>query len=147
MNIDHIGIAVGSLEEGLRNWNSLFGYSQISPIVTNTRQKTRVVFIGKDNSIPIKLIQPDGASSPLTEFTRKGGGLHHLCFRCENLRDAIPSLKSLGARCLVPPEPGEAFLGHDIAFLLMPGNLNIELIDTDDKVLLPRLTHQLDSGS
>jgi len=66
-------------------------------------------------------------------FARRGGGLHHLCFRCDDLKVQIPLLKENGARLTVPPEPGEAFMNKDIAFLLLENNLNIELIDTTEK--------------
>lgn len=135
MVIDHIGVAVADLQEGIRQWRDMFGYRQISPVVTNTRQKVRVVFLEKPNSILVKLVEPSTADSPLAAFARKGGGLHHLCFRCQDLNDAIPPLKEAGARFLVPPEPGEAFCGHRIAFFLTPGNLNIELVDTEEKSL------------
>lgn len=133
MKIDHIGIAVWRLKDGIRTWSDLFGYQQLSPVVTNKRQKTRVVFLGKRDSISIKLIEPTSDDSPLAAFARKGGGLHHLAFRCDDLPSAIPHLKKAGARILVAPEPGEAFCGHPIAFALVPGNLNIELIDTEEK--------------
>lgn len=140
MIIDHIGIAVWSLEDGIRMWRELFGYRQLSPVVTNTRQKTRVAFLGKKDSIMIKLIEPAAEDSPVAAFVRKGGGLHHLAFRCDHLVSAIPALKKSGARILVSPEPGEAFCGHPIAFILVPGNLNIELIDTEEKFLLREVT-------
>lgn len=133
MTIDHIGVAVKSLEEGIRQWNELFGYRQISPIVANAFQKVRVVFLAKDQSILVKLVQPTAPDTALAQAVRRGGGLHHLCFRCEHLDSAIPSLREAGARVMVIPEPGEAFCGHKIAFLLAPGNLSFELIDTDEK--------------
>jgi hypothetical protein len=34
---------------------------------------------------------------------------------------------------IVPPQPGEAFENHDIAFFLAKNRLNFELIDTDEK--------------
>ena len=133
MVIDHIGIVVPSLEEGVRHWEDLFGYKKNSAIVTNTRQKVNLVFLFKRGSLTIKLIEPSEATSPLAAFARKGGGLHHLCFRCDDLAAQIPLLKRKGARFIVPPQPGEAFHNHDIAFFLAPNNLNVELIDTEDK--------------
>lgn len=133
MIIDHVGIVVRSLEKGIRQWEDLFGYKKATEIVLNTRQKVRVVFLAKEGSITVKLIEPSGEDSPIFLFARKGGGLHHLCFRCNNLEDQISLLKDKGARCIVPPEPGEAFEDNDIAFLLAGNNLNIELIDTQIK--------------
>jgi methylmalonyl-CoA/ethylmalonyl-CoA epimerase len=135
MILDHIGIAVASVEAGIREWDTLFGYRQASPVVENFRQKVRVVFLAKDGSMPVKLVEPSDPNSPMFLFARRGGGLHHLCFRCDALDDAVRTLKQGGARTLVPPQPGEAFRDHRIAFLLTSGNLNIELIDTEEKTL------------
>jgi methylmalonyl-CoA/ethylmalonyl-CoA epimerase len=135
MIIDHIGVAVASLEQGIMRWERMFGYKQISPIVYNSRQKVKVVFLDKDGSVCVKLVEPSGSDSPIASFVRKGGGLHHLCIRCNGLEDALPLMKQAGARILVDPQPGEAFRGHNIAFCLVPGNLNIEMIDTTDKTL------------
>jgi len=135
MNIDHIGIVVPSLQRGIQEWESLFSYKQISPIVDNSRQEVRVVFLAKDGSLTVKLVEPSGPDSPVASYARKGGGLHHLCFRCDDLEIAVPLMKQEGVRFLVAPQPGEAFCGHRIAFCLTQGSLNIELIDTDEKAL------------
>ena len=133
MVIDHIGIVVPSLEQGIQQWQVLFGYRKNSDIVLNSRQKVRVVFLTKQESLTIKLIEPSGPDSPVATFARKGGGLHHLCFRCDDIKVQIPLLKEKGARFIVPPQPGEAFGNRDIAFFLSENNLNVELIDTIHK--------------
>jgi len=132
MVIDHIGIVVQSLEHGIQQWEELFGYRRNSAIVSNTRQKVTVVFLAKKDSLTVKLLAPSDASSPVAAFARKGGGLHHICFRCDDLKTEIPRLQRSGARLLVAPQPGEAFRNHDIAFLFAE-NLNCELIDTTEK--------------
>jgi methylmalonyl-CoA/ethylmalonyl-CoA epimerase len=133
MIIDHIGIVVRSLEEGMTQWRELFGYRKNSDIVLNTRQKVRVVFLARKGSIPVKLVEPSEPASPVFPFARRGGGLHHLCFKCEDLRTQIPALEAKGAKFIVPPEPGEAFRNRPIAFFLVNHSLNVELIDTDEK--------------
>ena len=133
MVIDHIGIVVRSLPEGIRQWEELFGYRKSSGIILNTRQRVRVIFLSKKGSLPVKLVEPSEPSSPVFRFATRGGGLHHLCFRCKNLKVQVPLLESKGVRFLVPPEPGEAFSNHDIAFFLAGNNLNVELIDTEEK--------------
>jgi methylmalonyl-CoA/ethylmalonyl-CoA epimerase len=45
----------------------------------------------------------------------------------------MDELKGKGLLTLVPPQPGEAFNNHNIAFLLAKYGLNIELIDTEEK--------------
>lgn len=133
MVIDHIGIVVKSLEQGIEYWENVFGYKQMTEIVINTRQKVKVVFLKKENSLLIKLIEPTDETSPIYRISRKGGGLHHLAFRCEEINEEISRLKSLGLRVITNPEPGEAFENNQIAFLLGNQTLNIELIDTDKK--------------
>ena len=133
MIVDHIGIVVRSLEEGIQQWEAIFGYRKNSDIVLNTRQKVRVVFMAKKNSLAVKLVEPADATSPIFMFARRGGGLHHLCFRCDDMAVQIPILESQEAKFLVPPEPGEAFKNNDIAFFLAKNNLNVELIDTEEK--------------
>jgi methylmalonyl-CoA/ethylmalonyl-CoA epimerase len=81
----------------------------------------------------IKLIAPVSDDSPIKLFAKRGGGLHHLCFKCDNLDLEIPVLQAKGFRLIVPPQPGEAFNNHKIAFVLAPGNMNVELIDTFEK--------------
>jgi methylmalonyl-CoA epimerase len=134
MVIDHIGIAVRAIEPALRQWETLFGYRRATGIVTNTRQKVRVVFLSKEGSLPVKLIEATDESSPVFPFAQRGGGLHHLCFRAASVEEEVERLKSLGARVLASPQPGEAFEGEAIAFVLAAG-LNVELIDTDRRAL------------
>lgn len=131
--IDHIGIVVKNIDDAISQWRICFGYSQHTNPVTNTRQKVKVVFMSKPGSITIKLTEPLDDTSPIFAFAKKGGGLHHLCFKTDNLESEISTQKSNGLYLLSPPQPGEAFNNENIAFLLAKNNLNIELIDTDQK--------------
>lgn len=133
MFVDHIGIVVKSVEEGIEYWEKVFGYKQMTETVINSRQKVKVVFLAKENSLLIKLIEPTDETSPVFRIARKGGGLHHLAFRCREISEEITRLKSLGLRVITNPQPGEAFENNKIAFLLGNQSLNIELIDTHKK--------------
>ncbi len=133
MVIDHIGIAVKSLQASIEHWKTVFGYRQMTDIVTNTRQKVKVVFLTKENSITIKLIEPTDKTSPVYDFSKRGGGLHHLCFKCNNINEKLEEMKEFGLRILALPQPGEAFENEKIAFVYGNEGLNIELIDTDKK--------------
>jgi len=133
MIIDHIGIAVKTIDDGIKHWEKVFGYQQMTEVVTNTRQKVKVVFMKKENSILIKLIEPTDESSPIYAFSQKGGGLHHLCFKTENMDHELTQLKNEGLRIIAPPQPGEAFDNENIAFVFARQGLNIEVIDTDKK--------------
>lgn len=131
MVIDHIGIAVRSIEAGIAQWRELFGYRQLTEVVVNTRQKVKVVFLAKEGSLAVKLIEAMDPSSPVYVFAQRGGGLHHLCFRCGDLEVELTRLAAAGVRVLAPAQPGEAFENEEIAFVYAGQGLNVELIDTE----------------
>lgn len=136
MVIDHVGIVVKSMDEGVRLWEDQFGYKQATKETINTRQQVRVVFMQKDGSTDIKLIAPASELSPISAFARKGGGLHHLCFRCDSLADDLRRVTSSGARVLSGPEPGEAFDNEEIAFCYVGQGLNVEFIESEKRANL-----------
>ena len=136
MKIDHICIAVKNIQDGIEYWNRVFGYKQMTQAVENSRQKVKVVFLSKEDSIIIKLIEPLEGNKTLLTFVNRGGGFHHICFKCSDINMQCDEFKKKGLLMLVPPQPGEAFNNHDIAFLLARYGLNIELIDTDEKASL-----------
>jgi methylmalonyl-CoA/ethylmalonyl-CoA epimerase len=136
MIIDHICFAVKDLEEGIAYWERVFDYKQMTGIVVNTLQKVKVTFLTKENSLTVKLIEPLESNLSLLNFVGRGGGFHHICFKCDNIEDGLTDLKDKGLITLVPPQPGEAFNNKKIAFLLAKYGLNIELIDTDEKARL-----------
>ena len=133
MIIDHICYAVKNLSDGVSFWEKMFGYKQMTRIIENSRQQVKVVFLNKKDSIIIKLIEPVETNQSLLNFVNKGGGYHHICFKCSNMDETMDELKEKGMVPLVRPQPGEAFNNHNIAFLLSRTGLNIELIDTDEK--------------
>jgi methylmalonyl-CoA/ethylmalonyl-CoA epimerase len=133
MVIDHICFAVKDLNAGIAYWKNVFGYEQLTEIVTNSLQKVKVTFLHKENSIDIKLIEPLEINESLVKFVNRGGGFHHICFKCSDINYKIEELKGKGLIMLVPPQPGEAFNNNDIAFLFAKYGLNLELIDTDER--------------
>ena len=133
MVIDHIGLVVRSIEQGIEHWESVFHYRKMTDVVINSRQKVKVVFLCKNNSLTVKLIEPTDETSAVYRFAMKGGGLHHLCFKCTDLNQEIHRLKEMGLRIITQPEPGEAFENQNIAFIYANYGLNIELIDTELK--------------
>jgi methylmalonyl-CoA/ethylmalonyl-CoA epimerase len=133
MVIDHIGVAVKDIEKGIAHWRDVFGYRQATEVVINTRQKVKVAFMEKADSLTVKVISPSDDSSPLHKFLATGEGVHHLCFKCDNLDEQLVELKSKGLRIITQPQPGEAFDNENIAFVFGKMGLNIEVIDTDKR--------------
>jgi methylmalonyl-CoA/ethylmalonyl-CoA epimerase len=133
MRIDHICFAVKNLNDGIAYWDRVFGYKQMTKIVENSRQKVKVTFLKKEDSLTIKLIEPVEGNQSLINFVNRGGGFHHVCFKCSDIEEKLNELKDEGLITLVPPQEGEAFNNNKIAFLMARYGLNIELIDTDEK--------------
>jgi methylmalonyl-CoA/ethylmalonyl-CoA epimerase len=133
MIIDHICFAVKDLQDAIAYWKNVFGYEQITEIITNSLQKVKVTFLHKENSIDVKLIEPLAENEALIKFVNRGGGFHHVCFKCPDINSKIEELRSKGLIMLVPPQPGEAFNNNNIAFLFARYGMNLELIDTDER--------------
>jgi methylmalonyl-CoA/ethylmalonyl-CoA epimerase len=133
MTLDHVAVAVKSIDAAAERLCSLLGYSRRTDKVINAGQKVVVQFLHKPASIDIKLIEPFGDDSPLWGSLRKGEGLHHVCFKVPDVQHDCDRLVARGARLLSPPAAGEAFDGGLIAFLYLGHGLNIELIDTDER--------------
>ena len=131
MELDHVAIAVRNLEDAAERLCGLLGYTRATSRVVNTRQDVAVMFLTRSGSLPLKLIQPASEASPLWEFVRRGGGLHHICFKADDVEADIDDQTARGARLLTAPQPGEAFDGELIAFLYLGLGLNVEIIDTD----------------
>jgi len=133
-SLDHVCIAVRRLSTARTALVRMFGYVPRTEPVENTRQQVRVQFLRKQGSIDIKLIEPSTPDSPLASFlSQSGGGLHHIAFRTDATPEAIESLRALGAHIVTPPEPGEAFNDHLIAFAVVASGLRVEIIDTDTR--------------
>jgi catechol 2,3-dioxygenase-like lactoylglutathione lyase family enzyme len=131
MYIDHVCIAVRSIDAAVERLCPLFGYEPRTRKVTNTRQQVNVLFLSRAGSLDIKLIEPANEASPLWQSLRKGEGLHHLCFKVDETMTALQELQARGLRVLAPALPGEAFDDGLIAFGFAGCGLNVELIDTD----------------
>ena len=139
MVVDHIAVVVRSIEQAMPLWIEAFGYAAMTAPVVNSRQRVRIQFLSREGSITIKLVEPLDAASPAHVVAARGGGLHHLCFRCESVPREVERLERAGMRVLSGPEPGEGFDNELIAFVYAGHGLNVELIDTDKKArLLPR---------
>ena len=131
MHLDHVAIAVRSVEAAATALCRTLGYTRRTEKVTNTRQHTNVLFLCKPGSLDIKLVEPSDEESPLREFVLRGGGLHHLAFKVPDVKAACDAMALARVRVVTPPEPGEAFDENLIAFLHVGFGTMIELIDTD----------------
>jgi len=114
MKLDHIGIAVSSLEEALRTYQ-LLGFSA-EDIVTIDEQKVRVAILPAGES-RIELLEPTTDSSVIQKFLEeRGQGIHHICFRVANLEQKLNELKLTSVQVL-DPLPGVGYENRRVIFL------------------------------
>lgn len=115
LDLDHIGIAVKSLES---IGNKLKDGLGLSPDFEEevTDQKVRVAGYKIGRSI-IEYLEPMTPDSPISPFLEKrGNGVHHLAFRVDDLEQSLISLKDKGYR-LIDERPRIGAEGKKIAFL------------------------------
>jgi methylmalonyl-CoA/ethylmalonyl-CoA epimerase len=99
LRIDHIGIAVRSLDEALRNYTEGLGF-RAAKIEEVPDQKTRVVMLPIGES-RLELLQATDPDSPVARFiARRGEGMHHICFLVEDVAEEIAKLKAAGVRMI-----------------------------------------------
>jgi LAO/AO transport system kinase len=125
-HLDHLGIAVNSLEEAIAFYQSL-GFS-VAHRETVPREKVRLAILPAGRS-RIELLEPTAPDSPISSFLEKRGpGLHHLALRVPDLDAAVARLQAAGARLLNPPRPGAG--GHLYVFVhpASTGGVLLELI-------------------
>ena len=127
LKVDHIGIAVRSLEEAIRVYSEGLGMG-VAAVEDVPEQKTRVALIPVGES-RIELLEATGDDSPVARFiARRGEGIHHVCLEVDDLAAAITRLKSAGIR-MVDPEPRKGAGGCMVAFVhpSAPGGVLLEL--------------------
>lgn len=113
--INHIGIAVSSVEEALPFYRDTLGMSFSGTEVVES-QMVKVAFLSVGES-KIELLEPTSPESPVAKFLEKNGpGVHHVAYGVEDIEAAIAALVAGGARMIdAAPRPGAH--GAKIAFL------------------------------
>ena len=113
-NIDHLGIAVHSLDEASRFYSDVLGL-QPGGIEDIPDQKVRVVFF-QLGDVRIELLEPTAEDSPIAKFlAKKGPGLHHVAYRVDDIAATLAAIKSAGVQ-LIDEHPRSGAHGMQIAF-------------------------------
>ncbi len=114
-HIEHIGIAVRSLQEAIPFYESLLGTPCYSiEEVPDQKVKTAFFRIGETKIELLESTSPDG---PIGKFIeRRGQGLHHVALAVENVSDALNEINEQGIRT-IDAAPRSGAEGHSIAFI------------------------------
>jgi methylmalonyl-CoA/ethylmalonyl-CoA epimerase len=115
---DHLGYCVRSISNF---------YKELPTTIDNT-QKVKVGFF-KMNGLKVELVEPLSESSPITKMLEKGQSIYHVCFRIDDIEDAIAQARKNDFHCIVKPVPAKAFEGKRIAWLFNRDLGLVELLE------------------
>ncbi|MFO7852795.1 MAG: methylmalonyl-CoA epimerase [Bacteroidota bacterium] len=114
-HIEHIGIAVKSLEEAIPFYENILGLECYN-IEEVADQKVRTAFF-KVGQTKIELLESTDPEGPVGKFIEKRGeGIHHLALAVSDLEEKLRKAESKGVR-LIDKKPRKGAEGLDIAFL------------------------------
>ncbi|HBZ08591.1 MAG TPA: methylmalonyl-CoA epimerase [Bacillus bacterium] len=113
--VDHIGIAVKSIDEALVFYTETLGFHCID-IEEVQSQQVRVAFIDANN-VKIELLESLNENGPISKFIEKRGeGIHHIAFGVHSIQERISELKEKGIR-MVNEIPREGAGQSRVAFM------------------------------
>lgn len=124
--LDHVAVAVPSIEEHRTHYESLTG-EICSPPVNISSQGVRVAFVGM-----IELLEPTGPDTTVGRFlAKRGAGLHHIAYRTADIEAELERAARRGIRLIDEvPRPG----AHGLVAFLHPsstGGVLIELVQRE----------------
>lgn len=114
--IDHLGIAVRSLDEAVPYYENALGLKcEHVEEVASQKVKTAFFHVG---DVHIELLEPTADDSPIAKYLEKNphGGVHHIAFKTDDIRGQLDRASEKGVR-LIHEEPFEGAANKLVAFL------------------------------
>ncbi len=130
--IDHLGIAVSSIDSGKKFWQDIMGL-ELEGTETVEEQKVTTAFMPVGES-EVELLESTSPDGPVAKYIeKKGAGLQHVAFRVENIDEALAELKEKGVK-LIDQTPRNGAGGARIAFLhpKATGGILVELCERNN---------------
>ncbi len=129
--IDHLGIAVRSLDRALEFYQGQLGL-EVSHRETVAAERVNVAMLPASVS-RIELLEPASEDSTIAKFlAKRGEGLHHVALRTRDFAATIERLRASGARILNEPRTGAG--GHTYVFVHpeSTGGVLLEIIESKE---------------
>ena len=131
MKLHHIGIVVENIQKSLGELIKYLDFESTTMPSLVGSQKVNICFL-KTNNVFLELIEPAEENSPISNFIKKGGGFHHLCFEVDDIHLELEKMKKNGARIIVDVIKG--FEDRLTAFVMLDmKNTNCNLIELAEK--------------
>ena len=115
IKIDHLGIAVSSIEKGKNFWADILGLScEGSETVEEQKVTTAFFPVGESE---VELLESTDSEGPIAKYiAKRGEGIQHIAFQVDDIKAALAELKQKGVR-LIDQTPRIGAGGAKIAFL------------------------------
>ncbi len=131
MKLHHIGIVVKNIRQSLGELTQYLDFESTTVPSLVGSQKVNICFL-KTNNVFLELIEPAQENSPISNFIKKGGGFHHLCFEVDDIHLELEKMKKNGAHIIVDVVNG--FEDRLTAFVMLDmKNTNCNLIELAEK--------------
>jgi len=128
--VDHIGIAVKSIDEAVKLYTEVLGLKIRSiEVIVDQKARTALIPVGETKIELIESTDPEGAITKFIES--RGEGLHHIALGVTNINEALQDLVKKGIP-LIDQKPRKGVENTDIAFLHPKGTgrVLLELVET-----------------
>jgi methylmalonyl-CoA/ethylmalonyl-CoA epimerase len=113
--IQHLGVAVASIDDALAFWRDGLGL-ELNEIEVVEDQGVRVAMLPIGES-RIELLEATGSETPVGKFiAKRGAGMHHLCIELDDINAKLAELKARGVR-LIDEQPRTGAGGALVAFV------------------------------
>ena len=114
-HIEHIGIAVNSLDEAIPFYEKAFGLTCYA-VEEVQEQKVKTAFF-QVGATKIELLESTDPEGPIGKFLeKKGEGVHHIAFAVDDLSKSLLEVEAAGVK-LIDRAPRKGAEGLNIAFL------------------------------
>ena len=127
--INHIGIAVNSIEEAVKLYTDVLGLKVKGiEVVEEQKVRTAIIPVGETK---IELLESTDPEGPIAKhISTRGEGMHHLAFEVNNIQDALEKVAQKGIR-LIDEKPRKGVENTRIGFLHPKGTkVLLELVES-----------------
>ena len=133
--LHHLGFVVASISAVAQEFAFSMSARWDGKITHDPIQRVRVAFFNPaDTRNPVfELVEPANDVSPVSDFLKKKGGLHHVCYEVDDLESGLREARKAGLAIVAAPAPAVAFAGRRIAWICSKSRLLMELLERNKK--------------